>query len=276
MHCSVITDEISGNLADALRVCYECAIDTIELRTVDGTHLVFHDRRSLEKIRALLEESQVRVQAIASPFLKCPLWEAGSRDMAREWALLQRSLEIAHLLGAPLVRTFSFLRTPDCDPMMERATVLETLAEAVQRTEASGKILALENEHTCTVATAEEAGWLLDQIQSDAFGLIWDPGNEAMLGLEAGQGYRYVRGKRLLHLHIKDVHRSPQGNRFVKLGTGCIDYRRLFQALAADGYEGMLSLETHYQHPEGGREQATRESLAALRSLLHEICIQGG
>ena len=136
----------------------------------------------------------------------------------------------------------------------------------------------LENEHACNLATGEEAAWLLGQIESNAFGLTWDPGNEAVLGFNAfPEGYQHVRGPRILHMHIKDVNRHLESarkeERFVKLGTGCIDYVAQFRALAADGYDGMLSLETHYNHPQGGREPASREEFARSRQFI-EMQIQ--
>lgn len=55
-----------------------------------------------------------------------------------------------------------------------------------------------------------------------------------------------------------------------RLGTGKIDYVGQLRALANDGYQGILSLETHYAEPHGGHEQATRDSLAALRYLCQQ------
>jgi L-ribulose-5-phosphate 3-epimerase len=147
--------------------------------------------------------------------------------------------------------------------------VAQLLAEAAERTQAAGLELALENEHECNVGTGTEVGWMLDRIPSPAFGAIWDPGNEAMLGSKPfPEGYGYVRG-RVTHIHLKDV--DEEGN-WTKVGTGVIDYPGQLRALAEDGYEGVLSLETHYEVPGGGLEGATRESIAAIRTL----CAQAG
>jgi len=181
---------------------------------------------------------------------------------------LQRSFELARRFKAPLVRTFSFLRTPD--PLTVRETVLGVITEAVRRTEAAGLKLVLENEHACNIATGEETGWLLQRITSDAFGIIWDPGNEAALGSSPfPEGYAHVRG-RVYHVHLKDVDTQRH---FTRMGSGIIDFVNQFRALAADGYKGTMSLETHYAHPEGGKDQATRESFASLLTLLQQAGI---
>jgi sugar phosphate isomerase/epimerase len=278
LHLSIVTDEITQDLEHALEVCQDLGVDTVELREVYGSNIVFHDADSLQRIRSLLHQKGFRVCSIASPFLKCPLWPAvqatdtADGEQAQQWQILQRSFELADLFEAPFVRTFSFLRVPD--PSSVRDAVLEVIAEAVQRTEKAGLKLIIENEHACNIATGAETGWLLERIASNSFGVIWDPGNAA--NLEARpfpEGYGYVR-KRVMHMHVKDMNKQfpnvERAERYVKVGDGCIDYAGQFRALAADGYNGTISLETHYLHPEGGRERATRESLIALRTILQQ------
>lgn len=279
MQLSIITDEISEHFQHALHVCQELHISTVELRMLEQKNIVFHDQESLLQIRALLQEQHFQVCAIASPFLKCAFEPDASGalpldapSLRPEWAILQRSFEVAHILQAPFVRTFSFLRVPH--PPDLHTALLAIIGEAVHRTEEAGLKLLLENEHACNLATGQEAGWLLQRIPSSSFGITWDPGNEAALGSPAFPiGYQHVRG-RVLHMHVKDVNRQLAGKSrpdwFVKVGTGSIDYSEQFRALARDGYTGHISLETHYNHPGGGREQATRESLAALRAILQE------
>lgn len=278
MRLSIITDEISKDFQHALHVCQELKIKTVELRVIDGKNCVFHDQASLQRVQALLQAGGFHVCAIASPFLKCAFDGATSvaaPALVPEWEILQRSFEIARLLGAPFVRTFSFLREPD--PSSVYPALLEIIGEAVRRTEEAGLKLILENEHACNLATGEETGWLLQCLPSSSFGVTWDPGNEAALGSPAfPDGYQHVRG-RVLHVHVKDVNRHlasvSRQEWFVKVGTGSIDYVAQLRALAQDDYDGYLALETHYDHPTGGREQATRESLTALRAIIQEAGI---
>ncbi len=279
MRLCVITDEISQDLAHALDVCEDEGVGTVELRAVGGANVVSHDDDSLEEIRVLLKRRGFRVGAIASPFLKCHLYGDGALEGAthfaapasreEQWAILERSFEVARLFGARIVRSFSFWRVPD--PSGVRDEVAGVISEAARRTGAAGLTLGLENEHACNVATGAETRWVLDRAASPALGVIWDPGNEAAMGSEPFPGgYEQVRG-RVVHVHLKDVDAS--GN-WTQLGTGVIDYAGQFRALARDGYDGLLSLETHYGLPEGGAEKATRESLAAIRGLCEEAGIR--
>ncbi len=278
LRLSILTDELSSDLSHALRVCQDLAVSTVELRMVGDTNIVFYDTASLLSMKTLLDREGFRVCTIASPFLKCAFWHE-QQDQENEnrsdfdsseqqWDILERSFRVAKLFDAPLVRTFSFWRAHD--PLTVRETVLATIAEAVRRTEHAGLRLAIENEHACNIATGAETGWLLQHIPSMSFGALWDPGNEAALGSRPfPDGYHAVRD-RIFHVHLKDVDQQRQ---FVKMGTGGIDYVGQFQALARDGYHGTLSLETHYQHQQGGLEQATRESLAAIRTIAQKADI---
>jgi L-ribulose-5-phosphate 3-epimerase len=279
MRLCIVTDEISQDLAHALDVCEDEGVSVVELRAVDGANIVSHDDDSLEKIKAMIDGRGLRVGGIASPFLKCHISGDGDPQGAthfaapasreEQWGILERSSEVAHLFGAPLVRTFSFWRVPN--PEDVRDEVAEVIAEAAERTGAAGLTLGIENEHACNLATGAETRWVLDRVSSPALGVIWDPGNEAVMDSEPFPGgYEQVRD-RMVHVHLKDA--DENGN-WTKMGTGIIDYPGQFRALAEDGYEGLLSLETHYETPDGGAEKATRESLAVIRELCEEAGIR--
>jgi hypothetical protein len=133
---------------------------------------------------------------IASPFLKTPPYQV-------DWGALERSFEVAHLVGAGMVRTFSWLR--DGAGAESEKRLVEVLASAIERTAAAGLRLGLENEHACTVATGAEAARVLDALADEGFGLIWDPGNEARIGSTPyPDGYAQVR-QRVAHVHVKDA-----------------------------------------------------------------------
>src|SRR5215207_11732155 len=213
MRLCIVTDEISQDLAHALDVCEDEGVSTVELRAVDGANIVSHDDDSVEKIKAMIDGRGFRVGGIASPFLKCHIRGDGapqgathfaaSASREEQWGILERSFEVAQLFGAPLVRTFSFWRVPD--PEAVREEVAEGIAEAAKRTEEAGLTLGIENEHACNLATGAETRWVLDRVPSPALGVIWDPGNEAVMDSEPFPGgYEQVRD-RMVHVHLKDA-----------------------------------------------------------------------
>ena len=52
-----------------------------------------------------------------------------------------------------------------------------------------------------------------------------------------------------VHVHLKDCGTNPETGKleWVVLGAGEIDIRGQLAALRADGYDGYVSLETHYR-----------------------------
>lgn len=253
----MITDEIDARLGPALDVCEELGIHAVELRTVDGMQIVDHAREALRAMRQDLDGRGFSVCAIASPFLKCDPGEDGQE------LVLERALEAAALLSAPIVRAFSYWREPD--PAEALPQIGGALSRAAARAHAAGVTLALENEHECNVATGAEARAALDAAASPYLRLIWDPGNAAMLDPMsfAGLGGLEAIYDCVAHVHVKDV--SPSGD-WTRIGDGIVDFAALLRYLAVEGYEGCLSFETHYQR-DGSGELATRDCVAALRAI---------
>lgn len=273
----VITDEISEDFDHALAVCQELGIHNIELRSIWGKSIVDHDEADLKQIEQAVHRGEFRVACIASPFLKCHLNDESvatgnihsAKETSREehWDILDRSLELATRFDAPIVRTFSFWRVDD--PVSVRDEILDVLTVATQHVSTAGKLLGLENEYACNVATGEESRWMLDRISNQAFGLIWDPGNEAALGSNPfPEGYAFVKD-RIHHVHLKDPVAIKLNAGFTRIGDGAIDYVGQFRALARDRYEGVLSLETHYK-VDGDPEPGTRACAASTREIARE------
>ncbi|PYV29491.1 MAG: xylose isomerase, partial [Acidobacteria bacterium] len=55
------------------------------------------------------------------------------------------------------------------------------------------------------------------------------------------------------------------------IGGGFIDWRGQLKRLRADGYDGTMSLETHYRRSDGNAMESTRESLQGLFKILKEM-----
>lgn len=258
MRLAVLSDEISTDIETALRVCADLGVREVELRNVGDSNVVWHDPTSHRQIRESLQAGGFDCPVIASPFLKTDAPEV-------QWEELERSFAAAHALGAGTVRAFTWLREERPEDRDDQ--LVEVLQEAQRRTAAAGLVLGLENEHACNIATGQEAKRILDRLSGPGLGAIWDPGNQAMMGSRPfPDGYQAVRG-RVVHVHVKDF----RDGRWSKIGTGDIDYQGQLRALAADGYQGSLSVETHYWLENGDRIGATRENVAALRAVAAEV-----
>jgi len=216
-----------------------------------------------------LRERGIAVISIASPLLKCVLPDAPPVDtrfqqdvfhsrhtFADQPRLAERAIAVAHLTGARLIRVFSYWRTVDPGACFDR--ICQAVAGLAEQFGAAGLICGLENEHACNIATATEAARLLDSVQHPALQLVWDPANALCSGeTPFPDGYARLPKERIAHVHAKDCHRDGHRPVWGPLGTRAVDWKGQLAALAADGYRGFVSLETHWPGPEGDKMLAS-------------------
>lgn len=204
----------------------------------------------MRRIRSLLDVAGLPCVAVDSAFLKRPALEPVP------WDAFRRSLEVAHALGATFLRIFSGLRG---QPAPTADWLDETLRRAVGEAFGSGVTVALELEQDCAVGSRAEAAAAL----VEGLALVWDPGNEAMLARVTpdAEGHAAVAAA-IGHVHVKDA--TVEGS-WVAPGAGLVDWEGELRRLEGGGYDGCLSLETHWEAQSGGREAATLTSLEALR-----------
>jgi sugar phosphate isomerase/epimerase len=284
----VITDEISQDFEHALDVMLEYGVREAELRGLWGTNVLELDEAARARARAALSERGMRVCGIASPLYKCHLdppagdADAGALHLAvqrtseEQLAILERAIALTEYFDTKLIRVFSYWKAGELTDQVF-ARIVEGLRPAVQRAEEAGVVLGLENEHACMLGTGAEAARALNALDSHAFRSVWDPGNAFFSGERPfPDGYHAV-WEHLAHVHIKDAVRGPDGAaRWTVVGEGEIDFQGQLSALTADGYEGVLSLETHYKEPGGSPERSSRACLEGLQRLLREVGVPVG
>lgn len=294
---SVITDEITQDFERALDVALEHNVRHVELRELWQTNVANLSDEQVAKALDLLRARGMSVVAIAGPVFKCDLSEkyrgsggdtfghAADATIEEHLFTLERTFKMAEAFGTRLVRTFAFWRAGA--PTPEVYDLIETyLREALRRTEERGLKLALENEHACFIGTAGESVEILKRIASPNLGLIWDPGNAAMLEPAADVypgGYERIKAEvgleRIVHVHVKDPASPEPGSaesrsHFTEFGKGAIDYRGQLAALVRDGYQGAVSMETHWTGPGMTKEQSTRICLDNLWRLIDEAGVR--
>jgi L-ribulose-5-phosphate 3-epimerase len=276
---AAITDEFSPTLAEAIPVMKEIGMRAAELRVVDGKNILDLNEDELKRAKHELDRADMAVVSIASPLLKCVLPngpELDSRFQHDVFAskhtfedqprLAGRAFHAAKFFGARIVRVFSYWRTvsPEaCRDAIVRA--LEDLAQAAAR---DNLIIGLENEHACNVATAAETARILTLVSHSNLQIVWDPANALVAGEEPfPPGYSLLPKKRIAHVHAKDCHMEGQQPIWGPLGTRHVPWKEQIAALMADGYNGYISLETHWPGPNGNKLEASRICGWNLRGL---------
>jgi sugar phosphate isomerase/epimerase len=276
----IITDELTEHLEDALPFLANYHLRWCELREIWGKNIMNLSKEDLARAKKMIDNAGMRVSDIGSPIFKwnLPQMPAKPGEQRDEFKasfvdsdadrLLAQSFDLARHFGTNKVRIFSYWRVEE--PEKAYRYVRERLGQAAQTAAKNDVILVLENEHTCNVGTGRELGHLLKDINSPALRGNWDPGNAAMLDeVPFPNGYEAVRGQ-FAHMHIKDVRKSTATGKkeWAPVGGGIIDWKGQIQALRKDGYDGTMSLETHYRRPDGNKVESTRESLDGLLKLM--------
>lgn len=91
-----------------------------------------------------------------------------------------------------------------------------------------------------TILTGAELIEALDLIDHPAVSVVYDTGNRVAFGHDLPADIRLL-ADRIRHVHIKDKN---AGNQNVLLGTGLVNFKTVFEALADIGYDGPYTFET--------------------------------
>jgi sugar phosphate isomerase/epimerase len=266
---AAITDEFSQDIESAARSMAEIGMTGAELRMVFGKNVIDLTGGELERACEIVARHGLEIVSIASPLLKCVLPDAPEVDARFQQdvfaathtfedqpRLADRALEIAERTGARIIRVFSYWRTVRPEACFERiARALEQLAGQAAL---HGRIVGLENEHACNIATGEETARLLQAVAHPNLQVVWDPANAYVSGeTPYPDGYRRLPVERIAHVHAKDCRVEGHRPTWCALGEGGVDWKGQIRALAEDGYKGWISLETHWQGPHGDKHEAS-------------------
>jgi L-ribulose-5-phosphate 3-epimerase len=266
---AAITDEFCQDIESAARSMAEIGMTGAELRMVFGKNIIDLTDAELERAREIVARHGLEIISIASPLLKCVLPDspevdarfqqdlfAATHTFEDQPRLADRAFEIAERTGARIVRVFSYWRTVRPEACFERiARALEQLAGQAAL---HGRIIGLENEHACNIATGAETARVLEAVAHPNLQVVWDPANAYVSG-EAPypDGYRRLPVERIAHVHAKDCRVQDHHPAWCALGEGGVDWKGQIRALAADGYKGWISLETHWAGPNGDKHEAS-------------------
>ncbi len=280
-----ITDEFSQDLVVAVGAMRELGMKGAELRMIGGRNIMDLTDSEIDSAVAILRDNGLQVVSIASPLLKCTMPKAPELDARFEhlrfasdhkWddqpQLADRAFEIALRTGAKIVRVFSCWRVVRPEEVFER--VVDSLQDLSDRAEKHGLIIGLENEPSCNIATAQETASILAAIDHPNLQLVWDPANAYISGENPFPGgYKLLDTSRVAHVHAKDCTLEDHKPVWEPLGEGDLDWQGQIDALAEDGYEGFIHLDTHWEGPGGDRLEGSRICTRNLRKLIEATAL---
>jgi sugar phosphate isomerase/epimerase len=243
---SVITDEVSQDLNDVVSFAKTFNLAGVEIRTL--WNLSPHELLGRSKeLFEILDSNGLRACAIASPIFKSNLHN--SSEYEEHLRMLHDVIELGKRLDVRLIRVFAFWRSGSYGENLNE--ILTKFRKAADIAEDEGVLLCVENEPSTYLTNGRLTADFVNRLGYESVSVLWDPGNDIMDPegeIPYPEGYRHVRGL-VSHVHIKDGVRSGERGlpEFRAIGEGEVDYQNQLSALLDDGYDGFLSLETHWR-----------------------------
>jgi len=273
MKLGVITDGISRDLGHAIDVMDEFDLTYAELQFVGETEVGDHSVAEIHEIDTLLRDRGKPVSCLSRHIFAGTTTanRPGDALHTRHMDALKRVIDMAHIVGSPLVRIMTqkkeqILWGRNGAEKWNVAhgawdTMAPMIAPAVELARAEGVTLVVETGNGTMVNSNYTAARLIDELDAkDALKVLWDPGNNCWCHeLAYPDGYDAVRDGYLGHVHIKDVQvDTPRATLEVReMGKGQLGplFQPMADALRADGYDGVISFESVY-HPGNGDFEA--------------------
>jgi len=281
MKIGVITDGISRDFEHALEVMSEFGLQYAELQFLWDKEVGDLDAAEVKTVKDLLAARDMRVSCISPHcFSQLSVMNRSTNDAEyhKQMNTFKRCVDIAHVLGSPLVRIMGFRREMVLfgSGGAEHWNVakgawdyfLDLVRPVVEVAEQEDLTLVLETETAGMAHSAYLGAKLNSDIDSRHFQVLWDPAN-CSFGGEAAfpDGYGLLKDC-LGHVHIKDNRAWISEARLeqVAYGAGGMSayLADLGGALRADGYHGAISLESVYKPQGGGFEDGFRQSIRSF------------
>jgi len=285
MKLGVICDGISRDLYHTVDVMDDFGLTHAELQFVWDAEVGDHTPAQIAEIDRLLRDRGKPVSCLSRHVFAGMTVANRPGDTLHTGHMdaLKRVIEMAHVVGSPLVR----IMTPRKEQILwgrngaEQWNVakgawdamLPLIAPAVDLARAEGVTLVVETGNGTMVNSNYTARRLIDDLDAgDALKVLWDPGNNCWCHERAfPEGYDELRGGYLGHLHIKDVQvDTPRATLEVRpMGEGQLApfFDPIAQALSADDYAGVVSFESVFHPGNGDFEAGFRQCVDRFKAL---------
>lgn len=219
-----------------------------------------YKNRDFGAAKAILEEAGVSAACVS-------FGGAFDKGIASDEALyaqeLARAVECAERLGAKFVNHYLYYLSMEDRADVER--LKRVFAPAIEKAEAAGVTLALENEAHDSTKNPEEMLRIVEAMDSKYFGINYDAVNYFQASYE-GFPYAYeVLKNKIAYVHIKDGCRYvPEHGHcadalggemsganegysiyYPTMGSGILNIYGLINRIKKDGYDGWCTLEPH-------------------------------
>ncbi len=182
----------------------------IEVRNIEKVSISDYTPVQAKEIRQRLDDNGLCCWSIGSPMGKM---DPEKETFAQHLDRFKNTIEIAYILGADKIRTFSFHVPKDSTHEAFRGEALDMMGKLVEANAGSGLTLCLENEKGVYGDTALHC---LDILRNyPTIRQVFDPANFVQVGQETLSAWNLLQPY-VKYMHIKDAI----GARVVPAGAG--------------------------------------------------------
>lgn len=231
-------DEIDASLDKQIRVLKKLHMNHIEMRGVDGRNFVDYSEAEAREIKKSLDDNGISLSAIGSPLGKIGIKE----DFAPHMELYKHTVELAHIMGTPNIRMFSFYGTEKEAPAAYREEVMNRLGQFADYAASNEVVLLHENEKGIYGEMAEGCLDIMKQFYGEHFKAVFDFANFVQARQDTLEAYEMLKPY-IAYIHVKDA--LWKDGSVVPAGYGDGNVKEILKMLKAEGYGGYLSLEPH-------------------------------
>ncbi|WP_406034238.1 sugar phosphate isomerase/epimerase [Nocardioides sp. NBC_00163] len=282
---------------EALALFAAAGLDAAEVIYQDGyrSGLALRDRRAAAEALRVSEDLGVPIIGL-TPYTTGinALDEAEWRAAVDE---LRGAIEIAELVGADRLRLYAGSWHPgDRGHLAHWDRLVAALRRLAPEASDAGVRLCVENHFGTMTQSAAETARLVREVDDDAVRVLYDQANLTFTHDETYPEALRIQGDLIGHVHVKDlvftdpdapfqasetarVAASERAVRSRTVGDGILPWADILSALAALGYDDVVSLEYEYRwHPQDLPEPSVgfARSAAALRASLANASLAEG
>lgn len=268
MKLGVITDGISKDLDEALRIMKADGLEYPELQWVWDKEIGDHTVEELNHIKKLVDQYGMKISVLSRHlFMGLPTMTT-ERDSSRykeQYHQLLQTIKAAHVLKTDKIRAMTFSKIQniwgydgaDSDMAADNKAwghFLHLYEPIVQAAEDNGITIVMETAVNAMAYSGYLAKKMIKDLGSNRLKVLWDPGNTICNGdIPFPEAYEEIKDV-LGHVHIKDLKVKPHHGkvRSCPVGTGDMAqyWESIAEALKKDQYEGAISMELMYR-PKG-------------------------
>ena len=232
----------SYTLDEALDGIAAAGFRSVELSSVPGW--TEHVRRGADD-----EEIQT-IKDLLAQYRLTPVSLSGHSDLVTDEGVgeFRKALGLCRALGISYITTSTGGHADTSGGSLDeqREAFLARIGPLADDAAADGITICLET-HGGLLATGALSAALVRRIDKPNVGINYDPGNVIFYGDTRPEGDIGSAVGLIKHVHVKDQIGGAGVWNFPTIGTGEVDYRAIFAALDAAGFDGPCSIELEFQ-----------------------------